>query len=120
MTDRIEEIKQLVTDALEDMKAKDITCLHVAPITSIADYMIIASGTSKRHLQSVAEHVYTSVKKAGVLPSLEGEPGSDWVLVDMGDLIVHIMTAETRQFYDLEKLWTLTPDDADSSEATTH
>jgi len=120
MTDRTEEIKKLVIDALEDMKAKDITCLHVAPITSIADYMIIASGTSKRHLQSVAEHVYISAKKADILPSLEGEPGSDWVLVDIGDIIVHVMTAETRQFYDLEKLWTLTPDDANSSDTTTH
>ena len=96
------------------MKAKDIVCLDVKPLTSMADYMIVASGTSKRHISAVAENVYIDAKKAGITASMEGESGSDWVLVDMLDVIVHIMTPETRKFYDLEALWTITPGTANN------
>ena len=116
MTDTIEKIKQTAIQSLEDLKAKDIVCLDVKPLTSMADFMIVASGTSKRHISAVAESVYIDAKKAGIKASVEGEPGSDWVLVDMFDVIVHIMTPETRQFYDLEKLWTITPGTANNTE----
>ena len=109
MTQPIEQAKKNALEALEEMKAKDIICLDVKPLTSMADFMIVASGTSKRHISAVAENVYNSAKKAGIKASMEGEPGSDWVLVDMFDVIVHIMTPDSRQFYDLEKLWTITP-----------
>ncbi|PCJ42353.1 MAG: ribosome silencing factor [Moraxellaceae bacterium] len=110
MTKTIEQIKQSAITSLEGLKAKDIVVLDVKPLTSMADYMIVASGTSKRHISAVAESVYIDAKKAGIKASMEGEPGSDWVLVDMFDVIVHIMTPDTRAFYDLESLWTMTPD----------
>ena len=110
MTDSIEHIKQTVIESLENMKAKDIVVLDVKPLTSMADYMIVASGTSKRHISAVAESVYLDAKAAGIKSNMEGEPGSDWVLVDMFDVIVHLMTPDTRKFYDLEKLWTMTPE----------
>ena len=111
MTQSIDNIKNTALGALEEMKAKDIVCLDVKPLTSMADFMIVASGTSKRHIEAVAENVYATAKKAGIKGSMEGEPGSDWVLVDMLDVIVHIMTPDARQFYDLEKLWTMSPTD---------
>lgn len=110
MSDNIEHIKQTVLESLENMKAKDIVILDVKPLTSMADYMIVASGTSKRHISAVAENVYLDAKNAGIKSNMEGEPGSDWVLVDMFDVIVHLMTPDTRKFYDLEKLWTMTPE----------
>ncbi|MCG8671185.1 MAG: ribosome silencing factor [Pseudomonadales bacterium] len=105
-----EDIKDLALNALEDMKAKDITCLDVKPMTSMADYMIVCSGTSNRHLKSIADQLIEDSKKAGHQPSgVEGESGSEWVLVDLIDVIVHIMLPDTRKFYDLEKLWSMTP-----------
>jgi ribosome-associated protein len=109
MSDNIEHIKQTVIESLENMKAKDVVILDVKPLTSMADYMIVASGTSKRHISAVAENVYLDAKAAGIKSNMEGEPGSDWVLVDMFDVIVHLMTPDTRKFYDLESLWTMTP-----------
>lgn len=115
MTVSIEQVKTTALKSLEDMKAKDIVCLDVKPLTSMADFMIVASGTSKRHITAVAENVYMDAKKAGIKSSMEGEPGSDWVLVDMLDVIVHIMTPDTRKFYDLEKLWTMSPEGNDAN-----
>lgn len=119
MTKNIEEIKNTALASLDNMKAKDVICLDVKPLTSMADFMIVASGTSKRHISAVAENVYLDAKKAGIKSTMEGEPGSDWVLVDMLDVIVHIMTPESRKFYDLEKLWTMTPGGEDTSENNT-
>ena len=107
-----EDIKALALNALEDMKAKDITWLDVKPLTSMADYMIVCSGTSNRHLKSIADQLIEDSKKAGHQPSgVEGESGSEWVLVDLIDVIVHIMLPDTRKFYDLEKLWSMSPGD---------
>ncbi|OUS30243.1 ribosome silencing factor [Gammaproteobacteria bacterium 45_16_T64] len=116
MTDSIENVKKTALKSLENMKAKDIVCLDVKPLTSMADFMIVASGTSKRHITAVAENVYIDAKHEGIKASMEGEPGSDWVLVDMFDVIVHIMTPDTRKFYDLEKLWTMSPDNNESND----
>lgn len=108
-----EDIKDIAINALEDMKAKDIVCLDVKPLTSMADYMIVCSGTSNRHVKSIADHLVENSKKAGHQPSgVEGENGSEWVLVDLIDVIVHVMLPDTRKFYDLEKLWSMSPGSA--------
>ena len=101
-----DELKQLVVEAIEDVKGNDITCLNVAGQTSVTDYMVIACGTSNRHVKSLADNVIEQCKKNGVRPlGTEGESKSDWVLVDLGDIVVHLMMPATRQFYDLERLW---------------
>lgn len=106
-------IKQHGIAALEDLKALDITTLDVTGLTSMTDYMVICSGTSNRHVKSLANSVLQTLKEEGCQAvGSEGEEGGEWVLVDFGDVVFHIMQAETRAFYDLEKLWT-TP--ADSS-----
>ncbi|MGB3620910.1 ribosome silencing factor [Ketobacter sp. MCCC 1A13808] len=110
MTDP-QTLKDIAINALDDMKAKDIVILDVKPLTSIADIMIVASGTSNRHVKSIAENVREKVKHAGLTPiGIEGEEAAEWVLVDLGDIIVHIMLPDTRRFYDLEKLWSMSPD----------
>ncbi|EAR62981.1 ribosome silencing factor [Neptuniibacter caesariensis] len=101
-----EKILELVHGALEDMKAKEITDLDVRGRSTVTDYMIIASGTSKRHVAAVAEEVVVKVKEAGLMPlGSEGQGASDWILVDLGDVVVHVMMPDARSFYDLERLW---------------
>jgi len=110
---QIDALKTLVLDALEDIKAKDIALLDVSRLTSVTDWMVIASGTSTRHVAALANSVITSAKEKGIQPlGIEGENGSDWVLVDLGDLVVHVMMPETRTLYDLERLWADLPSDA--------
>lgn len=100
------DLKQLALDALDDMKAVDVRVLEVAGQTTITDFMIIASGRSDRHVRSLAENVVVNAKKQGVQPlGVEGEKEGEWVLVDLGDVIVHVQTPRTRDFYNLEKLW---------------
>ncbi|PVZ15644.1 MULTISPECIES: ribosome silencing factor [unclassified Pseudomonas] len=101
-----EALVELATAALEDIKAQDILCMDVKEKTSITDFMLIATGTSSRHVNSMIEHVREKVKAQGVQPlSEEGKGDSDWVLLDLGDVVVHVMTSAARQFYDLERLW---------------
>lgn len=100
------EIKETVLAALEDMKARDIVVLDVQPMTSITDTMVIASGTSDRHVRSAAENVIDRCKKQGQRPlGVEGLDGGEWVLVDLQDVLVHVMLPKVRDFYNLEKLW---------------
>jgi ribosome-associated protein len=95
-----------VTAALDDMKAEDVITIDLAGKTSLADAMIIASGRSNRHVGSIAERVVEFLKAAGQpVPRIEGFPHCDWVLVDAGDVIVHVFRPEVRQFYNLEKMW---------------
>ncbi|MGJ8524645.1 Ribosomal silencing factor RsfS [Halomonadaceae bacterium LMG 33818] len=102
----------LVIDALEELKAQDIVQLDVAELTSVTDVMVVASGTSSRHVNAVANNVVEKLKGSGIQPlGVEGRDGSEWVLVDAGDVVVHIMIPETRKLYDLEKLWSDLPVD---------
>ena len=100
------DISQLAVDALEELKATDITVLDVREQTDITDAMIIATGRSSRHVSAVAENVVTRAKAAGHPPlGVEGMNQGEWVLIDLCDAIVHVMQPETREFYQLEKLW---------------
>lgn len=104
----VEQLRALVRNSLEDMKAQDIVELDVTGKTSVTDYLFIATGTSSRHVKSIADNVALEAKRAGVQPlGVEGEADAEWVLVDLGDVIVHVMQPQTREFYDLESLWRL-------------
>ena len=101
-------LRKSVIDALEELKAKDVREIDVRGKTSIADLLVIASGTSARHVKSIADEVVKFAKKAGVMPlGVEGEREAEWVLVDLGDVIVHVMLPRIREFYGLERLWTV-------------
>ena len=96
----------LVVDALDDIKAQDIVKLDVRDMTTVTDYMIVASGTSNRHVKALVENVAEKAKKAGCKPiGVEGEEGGEWVLLDLQDALVHVMLPKVREFYNLEKLW---------------
>jgi len=100
------QIKKQVISALEDIKAFDIVSLDVRKLTSIADFMIIASASSSRQTKALANNVVEKMHSIDVeVIGVEGEHEGDWVLVDMGDIIVHIMTSTTRAYYNLEELW---------------
>ncbi len=104
------ELSDLVVDALEDVKGLDIVRLDVSNLTTVTDFMVVASGTSNRHVKALAEAVSEKSKAAGHRPSgIEGEEGGEWVLLDLGDTLVHIMLPRVREFYNLEKLWSLSP-----------
>ncbi|MCW8919738.1 MAG: ribosome silencing factor [Gammaproteobacteria bacterium] len=108
-----DELKDVVVAALEDLKGVDIKTLDVRGKTSITDVLVIAAGTSTRQVKALADHVVERVKEAGLQPlSVEGERESNWVLVDLGDVVVHVMLPETRDFYNLEKLWGDAPTEA--------
>ncbi|MEJ2670122.1 MAG: ribosome silencing factor [Gammaproteobacteria bacterium] len=107
------EIRPLVdaiTEALESLKAQNIVILPIGDISSIADAMILASGTSTTHVKAIADEVIEHCKTAGYNPiGIEGKEAAEWVLVDFDDVIVHIMLPATREFYDIERLWTARP-----------
>jgi ribosome-associated protein len=105
----LSSLKSVVVDALADMKALDVKVLDVRELTDIADFMVIASGTSDRHVRSVAQRVVEKTKEAGFRPhGVEGQQDSDWVLIDLNEMIVHVMLPRVREFYGLEKLWDMT------------
>lgn len=111
-----EGLRELVTESLEDIKAKDITVLDVRGITTITDFMVVCSGTSDRHVKSIASKLVEDAKEQGIRPNgVEGEDDGEWVLVDLGDLIVHIMLPKIRDFYNLERLWDVAKPQADAA-----
>lgn len=99
-------LQKTIIDALEDSKARDISVLDVRNLTTITDTMIVASGTSDRHVRALAEKVVDECKKQGIRPlGVEGGDSGEWVLVDLQDVLVHLMLPRVRDFYNLEKLW---------------
>lgn len=113
---QLDVLKQLVIDALEELKALDIKILDVRDISGFTDLMVIASGTSTRQVKALADKVLEKCRSQGVRPlGVEGEREAEWILVDLGDIVVHIMSPQTRDFYNLEKLWLADNRRSDSS-----
>ena len=96
----------VILDCLDDAKAEEIVAVDITGKSSLADHMVVASGRSQRHVGAVADQVITALREAGYgKPRVEGLPHCDWVLVDAGDVIVHIFRPEVREFYNIEKMW---------------
>lgn len=111
MTTEIDKFAAEIVSTLEDSKAQDIIKIDVRELTSMTDYMVIASGTSDRHVKSVAQNLVETMKKSGHRPlGVEGENDGEWVLVDLQDALVHVMLPRVREFYNLEKLWDIPPE----------
>ncbi len=101
-------LADVIVKTLNNLKARDVQILEVSSMTSITDFMVIASGTSDRHVKALSQNIIEEVKKIGVSPiGVEGQSEGDWVLVDLGDVIVHVMLPRVREFYSLEKLWSV-------------
>ena len=106
VTQNSHNLRQIILEGLVDGKALDLKVFEVRDLTTIADYMVIATGSSTRQVKALSQRVATLVKDAGYLVhAIEGEMGYEWVLVDAGDVLVHIMHPDTRAFYQLERLW---------------
>ena len=104
------QLADIVNAALDDMKAQEIKLFPVRHLTSITDFMLIASGRSDRHVRAIAAAVQERCAELGFKPlGVEGEDGGEWILVDLGDVVVHVMIKKTREFYNLEKLWDMAP-----------
>ena len=107
---RLNTLQQTAVSALEDIKAHDITVLDVRKLTSLADTLVIASADSNRQVKALASHVRDMLKEAGAsIVGVEGEESAEWVLVDAGDIVVHVMQPAVRAYYNLEELWTARP-----------
>lgn len=112
-----EALKSLAVAALEDMKAVNLVVLDVGRLTDVMEYLIVASGTSNRHVKSLAENVVVESKKAQMPPlGVEGQDAGEWVLVDLGGVVVHVMLPATRAFYDIERLWSVQAESAGSED----
>lgn len=102
----IDDLKDKAVGLLEDSKARDIRTFNVKDMTSVTDYMIVSSGTSSRHVRSIASRLVDALREQGVRPlGSEGEEHGEWILIDYGDVVVHVMQSDTRDFYQLERLW---------------
>ena len=105
-----DELCDLVVDALDDIKAQDVVRLDVQEMTTVTDWMVVASGTSNRHVSALVDNVAEKAREAGHRPiGIEGEEGGEWVLLDLQDVLVHVMLPKVREFYNLEKLWSIRP-----------
>lgn len=102
----LRKLQKLAVDALEDVKAKDIDVINTTKLTSLFDRIIVASGDSNRHVRALARSVHDQVKEVGGhIIGIEGEDGGEWVLVDLGDIVVHVMQPAVRAYYNIEELW---------------
>lgn len=111
------ELKSIALQALEDLKGINITAIDVREMTSVTDVLLIVSGTSSRHVKALADAVVMACKQGGIRPvGIEGEREGEWILVDLGDLVVHVMLPAVRDFYALEKLWTVTEETREQSQ----
>jgi ribosome-associated protein len=100
------ELRGLIVGALEDRKGRDIVSLDVMKLTDFTDFMVVVTGTSNRHVRALVDNVFYLVKHRSVdVMGIEGRDRGEWVLIDLGDVVVHVMQAQTRSFYDLERLW---------------
>jgi ribosome-associated protein len=107
-TKLLKNLQKQIIKALEDLKTIDLVTIDVHRLTTITDMMIVCTGSSSRHVKSLADNVLAELKQEGFKPlGVEGEKDGEWVLIDFGDIIVHIMLSRTRDFYGLEKLWQL-------------
>ncbi|EPR84246.1 Iojap protein [Acinetobacter gerneri DSM 14967 = CIP 107464 = MTCC 9824] len=105
----------VVHEALSDVKAKDVIDMDVSAISNVADAIVIASGTSTRHVKALADNVADEARKAGFRPiGIEGERDAEWILIDLGLVVVHVMLPTARKFYDLESLWRTAPEVANA------
>jgi ribosome-associated protein len=106
----LKKLEKIIVSALEDIKGRDIQVINTTKLTSLFDRIVIASGDSNRQVKSLARNVFDKVREAGVeVLSTEGEDGGEWVLVDLGDVVVHVMHPTVRAYYNLEELWSGTP-----------
>ena len=105
----LKQLRVATLKNLNDLKAMDVVCLKVKKLTPLIDYMVIATGTSSKHVRSIAEHLIQEMKSKDINPNIESDGDDEWILVDLGDLIVHIMQTKTREFYNIEKLWSTSP-----------
>jgi ribosome-associated protein len=113
-------LRKQVLAALDELKARDVKEIDVREKASFTDLLVIASGTSSRHVKSIADEVVKFSKRAGVMPlGVEGQREAEWVLVDLGDIVVHVMLPRIREFYGLERLWTLGDSDTEAMQAAT-
>lgn len=106
VTNSVEDILKMVLSSLEDSKAEDMLSIDIKGKSAIGDYMVVASGRSQRHVGAIADHLLRDLKNAGQgTPKVEGMPNCDWVLIDAGDIIIHVFRPEVREFYGIEKMW---------------
>ncbi|MEQ8858446.1 MAG: ribosome silencing factor [Pseudomonadales bacterium] len=114
-----EALRNLIVDALEDKKGRDVVTMDVTGVSDVTDYMIVVSGSSNRHVKALVDQVVEATTTAGIRPlGVEGRETHEWVLVDVGDALVHVMQPEARTFYDLERLWGEMPADSADTETS--
>ena len=111
LSEKSEDLKDLVIDAFDNIKGIEIVTLDVEKQTDIADFMVVVTGTTNRQVKALTDSVVVNAKKAGyIVKGVEGDDNAEWVLVDLGDVICHIMLPKVRQFYELERLWSIGPE----------
>jgi ribosome-associated protein len=104
------KLRDFAVKAAEDMKGQDVVSLDIQKLSTIADFMLVVTGTSTRHVKSIADEIEKRCKEQGVaIRGLEGAAQAEWILLDLGDVIVHVMQASVRKLYDLESLWSMSP-----------
>lgn len=118
---QVKDLLKIIDDVLDERKGQNSTVLNVEGKTSVTDFMVLVTSTSERHASSLADYVVEKVKENGLIPlGVEGRQNSDWVLVDLGDVILHVMTAQAREFYQLEKLWSVDRVEETSEDSLTY